>query len=138
MSEFAMPSMSSGIDLSSLIGALLVIEVQSVEDHVPTVHTIAGEKSPAVKADVFVIDGPRAGDEYPGALLFPKVLQSQLKGNVGKKVVGRLGQGEKKPGKNAAWQLAMPTPADLSAAQSWSANRGLTSAAPASDSTPPF
>lgn len=134
--EFAQPSSSSGVDLSTLSGALLVVEVLSVEDHVPTVHTQAGEKSPAVRATLSVLDGPRKGDEYVDVLLFPKVLQSQLKTNVGKKVLGRLGQGLPKPGKNAAWELAPATPSDVQAAQQWSATRGMTSAAPSS--APPF
>lgn len=141
MTEFAMPSSSSGIDLSSLKGSLLIVEVLSLEEHVPTVHTQAGEKSPAVRANVSVIDGPREGDEYVDVLIFPKVLQSQLKTNVGKKVLGRLGQGLPKPGKNAAWELAAATPQDIAAAQAWSAQRTMTSAAPASSTAtaqPPF
>lgn len=134
--EFAQPSMSTGIDLATISGSLLVVEVLSVEDHVPTVHTIAGEKSPAVKANVYVIDGAKQGEEFPGALLFPKVLQSQLKTNVGKKVLGRLRQGEKKPGKNAPWELAPATPDDVAAAQRWNATRGMTSARSAAAEAP--
>lgn len=136
MSEFAQPSISTAIDLTVMSGALLVVEVLSIEDHVPTVHTIAGEKSPAVKANVYVLDGPHQGEEYPGALIFPKVLQSQLKPNLGKKVLGRLGLGEKKPGKNAPWELAAATPADVAAAQAWNGTRGMSSAAAATSQAP--
>jgi hypothetical protein len=137
--EFAQPSTSQGIDLQKLMGSLLVVEVVSVEDHVPTVHTPVGEKSPAVKANVFVIDGTYKGEEAFGALIFPKVLQSQLSSNVGKKVLGRLGRGVAKPGKSAAWELAPATPDDIAAAQAWSAARRTNTFASApATSTPPF
>lgn len=138
--DFAAPSSSSGIDLGSLKGALLIVEVLGVEDHVPTVHTQAGEKSPAVRATVSVVDGARKGDEYVDVLLFPKVLQSQLKTNVGRKVLGRLTQGLPKPGKNAAWELAPATPDDVQAARTFVSQRTMTSAAPAgpASSAPPF
>jgi hypothetical protein len=136
--DFASPSSSSGIDLSSLKGALLVVEVLSVEEHVPTVHTPAGEKSPAIRANVSVIDGPRAGDDYIDVLLFPKVLQGQLRTHVGEKVLGRLGQkAPTSPGKNAAWALDQATEEDRAKARAYTAQRTMPSAQPAS-SAPPF
>lgn len=134
--DFVQPSSATGVEWATLKGSLLAFEVLSVEDHVPTVHTVAGEKSPAVKANVYVIDGPTAGEDHYGVLVFPKVLQGQLSGAVGRKVLGRLGQRPATPGKNAAWELASATAEDMAAARAWSARQSMTSAAPAS--TPPF
>lgn len=133
---FAKPSApSGGIDFKTLNGALLVVDVLSVEEHVPTVHTRPGEKSPAVKADVYVLDGANAGEEFVDTLIFPKILQSQLSRNVGQKVIGRLTQGTAKPGQSAPWMLAEATDTDNAAGETWLAKR--TSPALAS-AQPPF
>lgn len=110
---FAPPAApSSGLDFAQLKGSLLLLEVLALEDHVPTVHTRPGEKSPAIRANVTVLDGAAAGEQYEDALIFPKVLQSQLRSRVGKMVLGRLGQGTAKPGQSAPWRLDAATPAD--------------------------
>lgn len=136
--EFAAPSTSTGIDLNTLSGSLLVFDVLSIEPHVPTVHTLPGEKTPAIRATVFVIDGPAAGDEYVDALIFPKVLQSQLRASVGRKVLGRLGKGIPKPGKSAAWELAPATADDTMKAVAWSNSRGTGTPTTSTASEAPF
>lgn len=131
---FAAPSApSGGIDFKDFNGALLLIEVLGVEDHVPTVHTKPGEKSPAVRANVVVLDGARVGEKFDDTLIFPKVLQSQTKTHVGEKVLGRLGQGVAKPGQSAPWQLAEATAPDVAVAEAWvnaNVRPAVTSAAP--------
>jgi hypothetical protein len=111
---FADPSSSAGLDYHAVKGCLLLFEVTGTEDHVPTVHTQAGEKTPAVRANVYVIDAPEGPVEYVDTLVFPKVLQSQLRSQVGVQpgVLGRLAQGEAKGGKNAPWQLLKATEDD--------------------------
>lgn len=126
---------SGGIDFKTLSGALLVVDVLSVEEHVPTVHTKPGEKSPAVKADVFVLDGASQGEEFLGTLIFPKILQSQLGRSVGRKVIGRLTQGTAKPGQSAPWMLAEATEADNAAGEQWLQARSAPALASAQ---PPF
>lgn len=134
MSGFATPSApSGGIDFKNYNGSLLLIDVLAVEAHVPTVHTKPGEQSPAVRANVAVIDGPGAGEKFDDTLIFPKILQSQTKAHVGEKVLGRLGQGVAKPGQSAPWQLAEATAADIAKAEAWvqaNAKPTVTSAAP--------
>jgi len=110
--DFADPSTPTGIDYTELSGSLLMVEVLSVEDHVPTVHTKPGERNPAIRANVTVLDGRQAGHVYEDALVFPKVLQGQLRSRVGKTVLGRLGQGDAKQGQNPPWKLAPATPQD--------------------------
>lgn len=99
------PVSATPIPYSELHGALLLFRVLSYEEHIPTSYTEPGKRSPAVRANVTVIDGPHAGHEYPEVLVFPKMLQAQLRPRVGRMVLGRLGQGEAKKGQNAPWEL---------------------------------
>jgi len=133
--EFAQPGVPGGsFDYNDYNGSLLLFEVVGLEDHIPTVNTKPGEKSPAVRADLHVLDGPHAGKDHIDALIFPKILQSQLRRMVGQRVLGRLGQGIAKPGQTAPWTLSPATPADLATARARAAGqRPVTSA-----SEPPF
>lgn len=99
---FSDPSTASGIKWADLKGALVLVKVHEFVPEINTVHGL----STAVRADVIVLDGNDAGDEYSDTLVFPKVLQSQLKSNVGGMVLGRVGQGSAKPGQSAPWTLA--------------------------------
>jgi hypothetical protein len=116
MSQFAAPAEPSGISYTDLNGALLLIKVHAVEADVPTAFSKPGQANPAVRADVTVLDGQSAGERYEDALVFPKVLQGQLKSRVGQLVLGRLGQGQAKPGQSAPWRLNPATSADEQAA----------------------
>lgn len=138
--EFVQPGAASGesFDLNPLIGSLLVFQVKELVDHVQTVHTLPGEKTPCVQADVYVLDGPHAGTERVDALVFPRGLQRQLRPHLGKKVLGRVRKGQAASGKSAPWELAPATEADLAAAQQWASRRTMVSATPAANSTPPF
>jgi hypothetical protein len=120
-----------GIDLKTVNGALLLITVHSVEHGISTVHG----PSDAIRCDVAVLDGASKGEEYTDTLLFPKVLQSQLRGHVGGKIIGRLGTGQAKPGQSAPWVLSEATPADIEVGKAYIAG-SLTSAT--SGHTPPF
>jgi hypothetical protein len=99
--EFAAPASATGVKWEDYKGALLLFDVKSVETGIKTTF---GEND-AVRADVTILDGPHAGEEYIDTLVFPRVLQSQLRPNVDKKVLGRLGQGTAKPGQSAPWKL---------------------------------
>jgi hypothetical protein len=136
MSEFisAAPP-SGGITWADHKGKLLVIEPLSFEAGIQTSFGVAD----AVKANVHVLTGPGEGEEFAETLIFPKLLASQAKSNIGKKVVGRLSQGQQKPGQSPPWMLDPATEEDIEKAKSYLANRGVTSAAaPAATSTPPF
>lgn len=128
MSEFvsAAPP-SGGITWADHKGQLLVVEPTSIETDIQTSFGAAD----AVKANVYVITGPGTSEDYDDCLVFPKLLASQLKGQIGHKVVGRLGQGQAKPGQSAPWLLEAATEDDLKKAQEWLAQRKptLTSAA---------
>jgi hypothetical protein len=111
--DFAAPSTASGIKWADLKGSLLLIKVHGIEPAIKTVH---GDTA-AVRADVIVLDGSEAGTAYNDTLIFPKVLQSQVKGNVGGMVLGRLGQGVAKPGQSAPWTIDAATEADKGVAR---------------------
>ena len=117
------PGSATGIDLKELEGALLLIQPLSFEENIKTNF---GDTS-AVRANVYVLDGARKGEEFNDTLLFPKVLQSQVKGNcgTGRYNLGRLGHGQAKPGQSAPWLLGDPSDADKDVARAWiSANAG--------------
>jgi hypothetical protein len=135
MSEpFDQPSKpGAGVDLQPLLGSLLLITVHGTEREIATVHGVAD----AIRADVDVLDGMLRGEHHADVFLFPRVLQGQLRGHIGGKVIGRLTQGVAKPGKNAPWQLADATDGDIAIGKAFLAG-GLSSVATAASSAPPF
>jgi len=127
---FAAPAAASGIDLKELNGSLLLIEPAAIEEDIATVHG----PSSAIRADVSVLDGELKGEIYEDTLLFPKVLQGQLRPRIGQKVLGRLGQGVAKPGQSAPWTLNEATDQDKQVATAFlnqrTANETAAPAAP--------
>jgi hypothetical protein len=132
MSDFEAPASATGVQWEELKGALLVIEPKKVEDGIVTSF---GDKQ-AVRADLYVIDGPKTGESFTDTLIFPNVLIGQTKSALGKKVLGRLGQGQAKAGQKPPWKLDEATPADQAAAKAWLDSRN-SFAAPATGQ-PPF
>lgn len=114
---FDAPSSSSGIKWDDLNGRLLLVTPNEVVDEITTNY---GATS-AIRADIVVLDGPEAPEEIIDTLIFPKVLQSQVRKNAGtgRMNLGRLGQGTKKPGQSAPWMLADPTDDDKAVARSY-------------------
>lgn len=87
--------------------------------------TTSAGTGPMVRAEVVVLDGPDAPKEYDNSLLFGKVFTGQLRKNAGtgRKNLGRLGLGVKKPGMSAPWQLAEPTEEDKNTARRYLASK---------------
>jgi len=114
---FDAPSSSSGLKWDELNGRLLLVKPTEVVDEITTSY---GATS-AIRADIVVLDGPGAPEEITDTLIFPRVLQSQVRKNAGtgRMNLGRLGQGVKKPGQSAPWQMADPTDDDKVAARSY-------------------
>lgn len=131
---FAAPAASAGITWADLDGLLLLIEPLSEETGIPTVH---GEAK-AVRANVVVLDGPNAGERHDDTLIFPKILQSQVRPKIGEKVLGRLGQGNKKPGQSAPWILQEATPADVQIGVNWLAQTSRPATQQAAPTGQPF
>lgn len=120
--EFGAPSSTSGIQWEDYKGALLLIEPKGFE---PEIETQFGTTS-AVRANLTVLDGDSAEEVFRDTLIFPKVVQNQVKNADTRYVLGRLGQGEKKKGQSAPWKLAEATDADKQIARDY-----LRKAAPA-------
>lgn len=134
---FAAPApASSGIQWKDFQGALLIIEPLSIEADIKTTFGDAE----AVRANVYVVDGPNGGEEHLDTLVFPTILRSQLKSRLGQKVLGRLGQGTAKPGQSAPWVLQEATEQDTAAGTQYLNRRQAGQfAAPAVDAgQPPF
>lgn len=126
--SFAAPAApGDGIKLADHLGGLLLVEVLSIETGIKTTF---GD-SDAVRANVYAIDGAGSPAEYEDTLIFPKVLQGQLRKSVGQKVLGRLGQGSAKPGQSAPWLLNEASADDIAKAEQWVAKNApaVTSAA---------
>lgn len=119
--NFNDPSSSDLLPLDELKGNLLLFTVYEETDPINTVH---GPQT-AVRADVVVLDGELSGTQYDDALIFPRVLKSQLRRSAGGlMVLGRLGQGNKKPGQNPPWTLAAADDADKKVAQAYIDSHG--------------
>lgn len=116
MSMFSAPSSpSDGISWENHKGALVLIDVIAQEHGVKTTF---GEKDP-VRANIAIIDGPGAGETFDDSLIFPTLLISQTRGQIGKKVLGRLGTGNAKPGQKPPWLLLEATSDDIAKAEAW-------------------
>lgn len=129
MSMFSTPSApSGGIKWDDVKGELLLVEPLSVESGINTSFGMAD----AVKANVTVIRADGTGEGHPETLIFPKILASQVRSQIGSKVLGRLFQGSAKPGQSAPWLLSEATPEDIAKAEAWvksNATSSVTSAA---------
>lgn len=112
---FGSPASADGIKWEALKGSLLLVAPSSFETDINTVHGPAN----AVKATVSVLDGDQADEVYIDTLIFPKVLISQTKGSIGGMVLGRLGQGQKKPGQSPPWTLIEAVDADKVVARAY-------------------
>jgi hypothetical protein len=131
--EFSDPSSSSGLDLKALLGTLLLVEPSEVIVGMVTSYG----PSDAVRATVTELDGANPGQVTTDALIFPRVLQTQLKSKVGQKVLGRLGQGVPKAGQSAPWTLIAATDADKATARAYLAQRpAVADPAPAPAASP--
>lgn len=122
---FSQPSApSGGITWADHKGHLLLIEPEAFESGFKTSFGDAD----VVKATISDID---SGDVFDDGLIFPKLLVSQTKGQIGQKVLGRLGQGQAKPGQSAPWLLEAASAEDIAAAEKWLADKkpAVTSAA---------
>ena len=131
--EFSNPAEAVGFNWEEHKDALLIIEPTSVESDI---ETSFGTKD-AVRARISVVDGPHAGDVYEDTLVFPRALIGQLRSNVGKKVLGRLGQGAAKKGQKPPWKLQDASPEEITAAKRFLSGGGNATAGATSPAAPP-
>ena len=135
---FDSPGTGEFIDWEEHNGELMVFVPLRYEDHIPTINTKEGKKSPCVVADVYVLTGEAAQDEdgtipplgklFEGTMVF-QAMHHRLKGKVPGEdgrhsfVLARLTQGPKQPGRNKPWVLTdvKDVPADMKIARAWMA-----------------
>ena len=98
-------------------GKLLLIEPVEL---VAEIATSFGPTT-AIRANVHIVTGPAVGTLHEDVLIFPKVLQSQLRQHIGAgaPVVGRLSKGDARPGKLAPYKLIEATADDLEKAKAY-------------------
>ena len=125
MTDFADPATGGDkLPLDELKGALVIFDVHEVVD---SITTSFGDTT-AIRCDVSALDGAHAGHTWADTLIFPKVLQGSLRPNVGRKVLGRVGQGTAKPGQSPPWILEAATDADKVTANAFVAAQPKTDA----------
>lgn len=103
------------------IGELLLIKPTGVELGIKT----SNGDADATAAQVVILDedNPAGSEVVEGALIFQKVLQSQLSAAItsGTRVVGRLflDEAAKKSGQSAPYKLSAPTESEIQAAKAF-------------------
>ena len=121
--EFNNPGSATGIKWDEHQGRLLLFTVKTLETGI---NTSFGSKD-AIRADLEVLDGPEP-ERFIDILVFPQVLQGQLRSSIGGRVLGRLGTGNAKPGQKPPWRLSEATDEDKAIARKHIAD----------NETPPF
>jgi hypothetical protein len=120
MSTFSTPKSGgggSGFSLGDHDGQLLLIIPTGWADQIATEYG----PSDALECDVALLSGDAAGTTFPDSLIFQS-LRNGLKRQMGELVLGRLGRGEKKPGRDAPWILTDPTDEDIAGAERWTSS----------------
>ena len=91
-------SNTEGVKVADLNGHLLIVTPIEYKTGINTVNGITD----AVEVDIVDLD---TNEEHNSLLWFNVALRNALKPLIGNKVLGRIGQGAAKPGKNAPWIL---------------------------------
>lgn len=98
MAFTAPASSSEGVKVADLNGHLLIVTPIEYKTGINTVNGIAE----AIEVEIVDLD---TNEEHNSVLWFNVALRNSLKPLIGNKVLGRIGQGAAKPGKNAPWIL---------------------------------
>lgn len=88
----------SGVKPADLEGHVLVVEPL---EYVPNISTSFGEKD-AIRCNVHDITDKQSHED---TLFFGTALIGSFKKDIGKRLLGKLGKGEAKPGQSAPWVL---------------------------------
>lgn len=96
--------MGDMLSQADCLGHTLIVAPTEYIDHIPTVNTKPGEKSPAIRVNVADFADPDNPVIYRGVLWFG-VMAGALRRSIGECLAARMGQGTASPGRNAPWQL---------------------------------
>lgn len=126
----AAPPPSTGIKWEDFEGRLFLIEPLEEVKGLTTVHSKVQGDTTAVRANVYVRSSKTEWTDYEDTLIFPKILQSQTRRQIGSLVVGRLTKdaSRKQAGKNAPWVLGEANAADLKLASEYWTSLSIQSA----------
>lgn len=131
---FSAPVVNEGLKVADLNGHLLIVTPVEYKTGINTVNGIAE----AIEVNVVDLD---TNEEHLSLLWFNVALRNALKPLLGQKVLGRIGQGAAKPGKNAPWILIDATgdAAAVARANAWIAGgiAAPATAAPVATATAP-
>lgn len=119
---FAPPPAPSGVKAADLQGRLLLIRPLSHERDILTSYGTTD----AVRCTIAELDGPDAETTHEDVMLFGRGLVGQLRAALDSgvaMVLGRMGQGQAKPGQSAPWRLLDPTEQDATTARAFLARR---------------
>jgi hypothetical protein len=86
------------------LGHTMIVAPTEYIDHIPTVNTKPGEKSPAIRVNLVDFVDPDNPVVYRGVLWFG-VMAGSLRRSISEFLAARMGQGTASPGRNAPWQL---------------------------------
>lgn len=92
------------LNQADCLGHTMIVAPTEFIDHIQTVNTKPGEKSPAIRVNVVDFASPDQPVVYRGVLWFG-VISGNLRRQVGSFLAGRMSQGQASPGRNAPWQL---------------------------------
>lgn len=95
---FAAPGTATGFEMSEHLGHLVVIEVKKLEEGIVTTNGVRD----AIRGTIHDID---AAETHEDAMIWGKVLVISLSNRIGQKVLGRIAQGNAKPGQKPPWLL---------------------------------
>ena len=95
---FSAPVANEGVKVADFNGHLLIVSPIEFKANIQTVN------GPADAIEVNVVDLD-TNEEHISLLWFNVALKNALKPLIGQKVLGRIGQGVAKPGKNPPWLL---------------------------------
>lgn len=115
MPDWDKPAESDFFKIADHLGDLVIIAVNGYEPNFPT----SMGPGPAIRAEIAVVEGNKAGARYKDALLFNKKLVPQLRSSLGSVVLARIAQGVARPGQSAPYQLADFSPEDARKANEW-------------------
>lgn len=121
---FSAPVVNEGLKVADLNGHLLIVTPVEYKTGINTVNGIAE----AIEVNVVDLD---TNEEHLSLLWFNVGLRNALKPLIGQKVLGKIGAGVAKPGKNAPWLLfdATGDAAAVARANAWIAG-GIQAPAP--------
>jgi hypothetical protein len=130
MAFTAPASNTEGVKVADLNGHLLIVTPIEYKTGINTVNGVAE----AIEVSIVDLD---TNEEHHSLLWFNVALRNALKPLIGNKVLGRIGQGAAKPGKNAPWILIDAT-GDATAVAKANAYiaGGITAPAPVAQATP--